>query len=304
MRNETLAICIGFLLFGIALMPSEAMDTAMGPDGPNGPSMDLDGPDRPQCADIDIQSKTGLENDASQESSSPADDGRGRFRCPTDWKTLCNVLKDFQNQIDNLSRQIKNIKLIPGPRGPKGDKGDPGPVGPPGPKGDQGEQGIQGLQGPKGDTGETGPKGDQGVEGPQGLQGEIGPQGESTKFGHYLMETEERVYVPNTWYYADTDGFVIAYGKSTQIAEREFVEIWGNIRCADPDNPMDCILGQPGWRPELENEKIVRDIVYAYDPINNAASIVMPVPKGNQWRIGAYGTLSEPQCTIYWLPLN
>lgn len=41
--------------------------------------------------------------------------------------------------ISNLSEQIRNIQLIPGPQGLQGERGLPGPQGPPGPKGDPGE---------------------------------------------------------------------------------------------------------------------------------------------------------------------
>ena len=88
-----------------------------------------------------------------------------------------------------LTVEMENVELIPGPQGPQGEtgpQGDPGPTGPQGPTGLTGPQGPQGVQGPTGDPGLQGPTGatgETGPQGPQGVQGPTGPQGERGESG-------------------------------------------------------------------------------------------------------------------------
>jgi len=79
-----------------------------------------------------------------------------------------------------VSSQLDEITLTPGPKGSQGlqgPKGDKGIKGDKGVKGDKGDQGIQGPQGPQGLLGEQGEVGATGKQGPQGEVGPMGPQG-------------------------------------------------------------------------------------------------------------------------------
>jgi hypothetical protein len=255
MRNETFAVCIAFLLFGMALIPAVAIDTAMGPSGPSGPSMGTNGLNEHQSADDKY--KTNLEG-VSQEPSSPGDSyGLNIFSCPISWMSLCKVLKDFKNQINDLQNQIntldskiKNIELIPGPQGPKGDQGDPGPIGPQGPKGDQGVAGPQGIQGPA---------------------GEQGPQGAMPSFGEPVRkEFYDPDDVENTTYTADVDGFVYGYVQQTNNAVSDTEITLRGYAYAAPPHAID-----------------FPDICRAHDESSGfvLATIIMPVRKSEHWTV-------------------
>ena len=65
---------------------------------------------------------------------------------------LQEEIDELEAQVVQLSSQLENISLIPGPIGPQGDQG------PQGEKGDQGPQGEKGDQGPQGEKGDQGPQ--------------------------------------------------------------------------------------------------------------------------------------------------
>lgn len=77
-----------------------------------------------------------------------------------------------------VSSQLNEITLTPGPQGSPGLKGDKGIKGDKGVKGDQGIQGVQGPKGEKGEQGIQGETGPMGPMGPKGADGERGPQGD------------------------------------------------------------------------------------------------------------------------------
>lgn len=72
------------------------------------------------------------------------------------FKAIWVAIESLRKQVSDLSKQLSEIKLIPGPLGPQG---------PAGPQGLKGEPGLQGPIGP------------QGAEGPVGPQGSAAPQG-------------------------------------------------------------------------------------------------------------------------------
>lgn len=84
---------------------------------------------------------------------------------PQDYVYTETEIRDFDflsKRVDELTEEIADIQLTPGPQGPQGEpgpqgpKGDKGDAGEPGPKGDAGEQGPQGEQGPAGYTPQRG----------------------------------------------------------------------------------------------------------------------------------------------------
>ncbi|WP_052074675.1 collagen-like protein [Shewanella mangrovi] len=75
-------------------------------------------------------------------------------------------VEQLESNVSQLTTDLQNVELTPGPQGE---------AGPPGPMGPQGIQGTEGVQG------EAGPQGEQGIQGdigPMGPQGEPGPAGQ------------------------------------------------------------------------------------------------------------------------------
>lgn len=60
---------------------------------------------------------------------------------------IWGVIADLKRSIFNLTAQVANIQLTPGPQGPPGPHGEQGEPGPQGPQGDPGPQGLPGLAG-------------------------------------------------------------------------------------------------------------------------------------------------------------
>jgi hypothetical protein len=85
----------------------------------------------------------------------------------------------LQQEIDQLTLQLHNVQVTPGPQGVPRLTGPAGPAGAIGPVGPQGQSGATGAQGIKGDTGATGA---QGIQGLKGNTGTAGPSGTKRVF--------------------------------------------------------------------------------------------------------------------------
>jgi hypothetical protein len=150
---------------------------------------------------------------------------------------------------------------------------------------------IQLTPGPKGPKGDTGPKGPAGAQGPIGPTGPAGAQGSAGATVHFgdpqlIPYSTAGQIVGNT---ALTDGFVTCVVRSDSTNQE--VSVWGEWII----NPYP--LG------DQQYVQVVFDTSPPYSPTGySRASIMMPVRKGQIWRISST-TQDADLFTIYWWPL-
>ena len=96
---------------------------------------------------------------------------------PESINDLKEVSRAISENMEELTNQIDNIELTPGPKGDTGPQGAQGPKGEPGDQGPDGADGAQGPAGPAGEPGPVGDKGEDGAQGPAGADGADGAQG-------------------------------------------------------------------------------------------------------------------------------